>query len=142
MPTDGNLGNVTDCTFTIVPESGGNDIKVLTDTLEALSFEPAATTPNLFSLLLAYLQSVPNFVHDDLGKCCPDNQDCCYKELQLQLEAYYPSNTQLQVNLAKTSFIGYIYKVSNGIAYLVDDLTTPTVIYAIPFCKILSYQPQ
>ncbi|HBR09180.1 MAG TPA: hypothetical protein DD735_09855, partial [Clostridiales bacterium] len=142
LPTYGSLGNVTDCTFTVVPGSDGNNITVLTDTLEALSFRPVDTTPNLFSLLLAYLQSAPDCVQDDLGKCGSDSRDCCDKELQLLLQTYCLSDTQIQINLAKVSFTGYIYKISNGIVYLVDDLTTPTVIYAIPLCRILSYQPQ
>lgn len=130
--TNGRLGSVANCTFTILPATG-NEITVLTDSLEALLFEPVATTPNIFSLLLAYLQSIPNSVQDDCG-CCPD--DCCCKELQLQLQGHYTINT----NLVNTPFTGYVYKNSNGIVYLVDDLNTPTKIYAIPLCKILSYQ--
>ena len=142
LPTDGRLGNVTSCTFTVVSEPEGNEITILTDTLEALSIESVATTPNLFSLLLDYLRSLPNSDQDCLEKFCDDRQDCCCKELLLPLQAYYASGTQIQINLAEVPFTGYIYRISNGILYLVDDLTTPTMIYAIPLCKILSYQLQ
>ena len=142
-PIAGNLGNVTDCTFTVVPESGGNEITFITDVLEALSFEPTANTPNLFSLLLSYLQSLPNFNYctDDSDESDNFSCDCCYKKIELQLQAYYTAGINLQINLSNSSFDGYIYKISNGIIYMVDDLTDPTVIYAIPSCKILSYQP-
>ncbi|MFV0497558.1 MAG: hypothetical protein ACK5L0_05240 [Candidatus Fimivivens sp.] len=134
LPTNGSLGSVTDCIFTIVPESEGKDITVLIDTLGVLSFEAVDTTPSIFSLLLTYLQSASNTAED--------GHDCCFEELQLQLQVYYTLGVELQINLASASFTGFIYKISDGIVYLVDDLMMPTVIHAIPICKILSYQPQ
>ncbi|WP_252234854.1 hypothetical protein, partial [Clostridium sp. CH2] len=141
--TIGNLGNVTECTFGVTPESGGNEITFLTDSLVALSFESVATTPNLFSLLLAYLQSLSTICTcDDLDETCNFVCDCCSKKIELLLQAYYIAKVQLQINLACISFTGYIYQICNGIIYLVDDFTNPTIIYAIPICKTLSYQPQ
>ena len=144
-PLAGNLGKITDCTFTVEPESGGKDTTYITDILEALSFEPTANTPNLFSLLLSYLQSLPNFKYcyrtDDSDESDNFSCDCCYKKIEVQLQAYCTAGVNLQINLANSSFDGYIYKISNDIIYLLDDLTDPTVIYSIPSCKILSYQP-
>ena len=137
-PDVGNLGSVTDCTFVVSPESEGNEITVLIDTLEALSFEPVTATPNLFSLLLAYLQALPVSANDQNGS----NDACCTRNVLSQLQPYYAAGIQLQINLAKTSFVGYIYKINSGIVYLVDDLASPTQIDAIPVCKILSFQPQ
>ena len=143
-PTVGNLNGMTDCTFTIAPESGGNDITICIEALDALSFEPTDTTPNLFSLLQTYLQSLPAYT---------DNQECsdqhcssscysCYVEVLRLLQTYYTAQSLVQINLAQISQTGYIYKISNCIVYLVDDLTSPTIIYAIPTCKILSCQLQ
>ncbi len=137
-PDVGNLGSVTDCTFVVSPESEGNEITVLIDTLEALSFEPVTATPNLFSLLLAYLQALPVSANDQNGS----NDACCTRNVLSQLQPYYAAGIQLQINLAKTSFVGYIYKINSGIVYLVDDLASPTQIDAIPVCKILNFQPQ
>lgn len=91
----------------------------------------------LSSFFVTYL-----LYHNNFSKDCSDKNDCCDKELESQLQAYYSSKTELQINLAKESFVGYIYKIICGIVYLVDDLDNPSIIYAIPLCKILSYQPQ
>ena len=143
-PTVGNIGSVTDCLFAILPESAGNEITVSTNALEALSFESVTITPNLFSLLLNYLGSLPiNIYHPDDGKdCCTSVCDCCYASILQQLQNFYFIKTLLRINLAENSFTGYIYKISNGVVFLVDDLTSPTILYAIPICKILNYQPQ
>lgn len=144
LPTVGNLGSVTDCLFTIVPEAAGNEITVSTDALEAVSFAPVATTPNLFSLLLNYLASLPmHLSHPDDGKGCGDSMcDCCFMPIRRQLQDFYFAKALLKIDLAESSFTGYIYRISNGIVFLVDDLASPTILYAIPICKIRSYQPQ
>lgn len=139
-PTLGNLSDITDCTFAFEPAEGGNKRTFLIDVLETLSFEPSATEPNIFTTLLAYLQSLPSIVPvsnaNDKDISC---NECCFKKLLLPLQAYLIAMVRIQIELSTTSFTGYIYKINNDIIYLVDDLTNTTVIDAIPICKIISY---
>ncbi len=137
LPETGSIGRVSDCTFTVASVPGRERMTVLTDALEALVFEPVAAEPNLFALLLADLQASPETVRNP-----PDFADCCYDALQRQLQAYDDAKRLLQINLSKASFAGIIYAIQGGIVYLADDLAEPAVIYAIPLCKILSYEPQ
>ena len=137
MPTTGNLGSGTACTFTIEPLLGAEPITVLTDALDALAIAQTGVTPSIFSLLLTYLQA-----QSDSPETKDDECACCIAEIARQLRAYEAAGTQIQVGTESGSFTGYVYRVIDGVAYLVDDEEEPTAIYAIPVCKILNIQPQ
>lgn len=138
--TLGNLVAVSEGTFTIMPKSNEGNRTFLIDSLEALLIEPTTSTPSLFSLLLAYLQSANSSWLLDLEDPGISSDLCCLKEVTVQLQDYYMTKSKLNIFLQNTLLIGYVYQIKNKMVFLVDDLDQPRLIYAVPICKILSYQ--
>ncbi|MFV0342387.1 MAG: hypothetical protein ACK5JH_05760, partial [Anaerocolumna sp.] len=145
LPTStltGNIGNVTNCTFTVLPEDGSNAITFLTDSLNALTISQTQGTPSLFSLLLSYLQTTNcSPTQNASEKDCHEDTTCCFDQINQQLQAFFAANLELQIFVDNTIVPGFILKICDDIVYLVDSLTDPTSITAIPICKIVGFQP-
>ena len=134
-PLVGNLAEVEECFFTVLPAECGAPITLIPTALEALAVTAGVCCPNLFSLLLNYLCAQPDCPRPTKEDGCP-----CTKALICTLQ--YILDMPVAIYTETHAFTGILYAILDGVAYLVDNVCEPTVIYAIPICQMVGYQPQ
>jgi len=129
-------GVFKNCWYNVKSPSTGTNFIYSIDILQAIEADNTQTTPDIFEMLLEFIDSLGN----QNCRCEVDNDDICQNSLMYQLTGIQQTESQLTVNVLDAAFTGYISKVYNGILYMVDSILTPSAVYCIPVCNIIGYE--